>query len=153
MARPGTGANLNITQLEQILEERKRELDKLMRQRSEWEKKLNGLDRQIERLGGTAGGGRRGRGNGGGGSGRARNEQSLMDTIESVLRDRGAAMKVSEIVEAVQGTGYRSNSANFRGIVNQTLIKDKRFVQAGRGVYELKGGGGAAKAKKEKAEA
>ena len=35
-------------------------------------------------------------------------------------------------------SGYRSNSANFRSIVNQTLIKDKRFGSAGRGVYQLK---------------
>jgi hypothetical protein len=26
--------------------------------------------------------------------------------------------------------GYRSNIANFKGIVNQALIKDKRFVSA-----------------------
>jgi hypothetical protein len=47
-------------------------------------------------------------------------------------------MKVGEIMDAVLATGYRSGSANFRGIINQTLIKDKRFGQVERGVYELK---------------
>src|SRR3712207_8218784 len=55
-------------------------------------------------------------------------------------REGGKTMSVGEIVEAVERSGYRSNSANFRGIVNQTLIKDKRFQQAGRGQYQLKGG-------------
>jgi hypothetical protein len=42
----------------------------------------------------------------------------------------------------VQKSGYRSNSANFRSIVNQTLIKErKRFGQAGRGIYQLKKAG------------
>ena len=65
------------------------------------------------------------------------------------MRDNGKPMRVGEILEAVSATGYRSNSANFRGIINQTLIKErKRFNQAERGTYALKGG--AEKAKKDK---
>jgi hypothetical protein len=33
---------------------------------------------------------------------------------------------------------YRSNGANFRGIVNQTLIKESQFTSVGRGMYRLK---------------
>jgi hypothetical protein len=62
-----------------------------------------------------------------------RNEMSLVATLESVLAP-GKPMGVGEIVEAVQRKGYQSNSANFRGIVNQTLIKEKQFSSAGRGV-------------------
>jgi ribosomal protein L19E len=40
-------------------------------------------------------------------------------------------------MEGVLAAGYRSNSGNFRGIVNQALIKDKRFTSAGRGLYEM----------------
>jgi hypothetical protein len=47
-------------------------------------------------------------------------------------------MSVGEIVEGVQRRGYRSGSANFRAIVNQTLIKEKLFGSAGRGIYQLK---------------
>ena len=46
-------------------------------------------------------------------------------------------MKVADITAAILATGYKTRSANFRGIVNQTLIKDKRFVSAGRGLYQL----------------
>ena len=134
MARPATAA-FNIAQLERILHGRRSELTRLERQRSELQRKLDGLDRQIIKLNGSL----RGRRGGGPGS-RARTEQSLVEAIESVMRGNGKPMRVGDIVEAVQGTGYRSNSANFRGIVNQTLIKErKRFAAADRGLYQLKG--------------
>jgi len=150
MARPNTGLNFNIAQLERILDERRSEVSRLERQRAELQRKLDGLDRQIVKLNGGLRG-MRGRIAAGGG-GRARNARSLIETLEEVMRANGKPMKVGEIVEAVTGTGYRSNSANFRGIVNQTLIKErKRFGQADRGLYELKGGGGGeSKSKKDK---
>ena len=145
MPRPNTGLNFNIVQLERILHDRRSELSKLERQREELRRKLDGLDRQIIRLGGSARG-LRGRIAGG----RARNDRSLIETIETVMRDHGKPMRVGDILDAVSATGYRSNSANFRGIINQTLIKErKRFAQADRGVYALKSAGGE-KAKKDK---
>lgn len=152
MARPATAA-FNIAQLERILQDRRSELNRLERQRSDLQRKLDGLDRQILKLNGSLRG-RRGAGGGGGGGTRARNEVSLVEAIESALRQRGTPMRVGDIVEAVQSSGYRSNSANFRGIVNQTLIKErKRFAAADRGLYQLKGGGGGGKKEKEKASA
>jgi septal ring factor EnvC (AmiA/AmiB activator) len=149
MARPNSGLNFNIAQLERILDERRTEVTRLERQRSELARKLEGLDRQIGKLNGGLRG-MRGRLRGAGGGVRARNERSLVETLESVMRSNGKPMRVGDIVEAVSATGYRSNSANFRGIINQTLIKErKRFGQADRGVYELKGGG-EAKSKKDK---
>jgi hypothetical protein len=63
----------------------------------------------------------------------------LNDSIEGLLRKKGDAMSVGDIVSGVLAAGYNSKSANFRGIVNQALIKDKRFVKAGsRGLYQLK---------------
>jgi hypothetical protein len=140
MARPASGTNLTIAQLQRVLNDKKAELDKLHRQRSQLQKKMNVLDRQIERVNGGADGFRGVRGMGGGGGTRARNEHSLLDTIENVLRSAGKPLKVGDIMDGVLATGYRSGSANFRGIINQTLIKDKRFGQVERGTYELKGG-------------
>ena len=142
MARPASGTNLTIAQLQRVLNDKKAELDKLYRQRSTLQKKMNVLDRQIERVNGGADGLRLGRGMAGvgGGGTRARNEHSLLDTIENVLRGAGKPLKVGDIMDGVLATGYRSGSANFRGIINQTLIKDKRFGQVERGTYELKGG-------------
>ena len=70
--------------------------------------------------------------------GRVRNERSLVECLESVLKDSGKAMQVGDITDKVKACGYRTKSANFRGIVNQTLIKDKRFVSSSRGMYQLK---------------
>ena len=125
---------LNIAELERVLEVRRSELSKLTRQRSDLEKRIGAINRQIARVGGGSLGGGRRRGRGG----RARNEQSLTDTIEGVMKGSGKPMKVPDIVEGVLSSGYQSSSANFKGIVNQTLIKDKRFQQVERGVYQLK---------------
>jgi hypothetical protein len=139
------GGRFNIADLERILEDRRTEVNRLQRQlQTQWDD----LARQNTTLDGAGGGGgRRGRR---GGGGRARNDQSLADMIEAALRGNGGPMKVGDITEAVQRAGYRSGSANFRGIVNQMLIKDKRFAATDRGVYGIKGSGGG---KKERAKA
>jgi hypothetical protein len=151
MARPASGTNLSIAQLQRVLNEKKSEIDKLFRQRNELQKRIGMIDKQIERVGGGVNGLRgMGRGMGAGGGGgpgsRPRNERSLLEVIEGVLRDNGKPMKVGDIMEGVLATGYRSGSANFRGIINQTLIKDKRFGQVERGTYDLKGGASKKKA-------
>ena len=131
MARTAVNG-LTIDQLEQMLNARRSQIQKLQRQRAKIARKLDAIDDRIRQLGGSAGRGGMGRGI------RARNDQSLLEVIEFVLKNSGKPMKVGDIADAVQSRGYRSNSANFRGIVNQTLIKDKRFGSASRGVYQLK---------------
>jgi hypothetical protein len=119
---------MTINQLEQMLDSHRRKVADLTRQRSKLAKKLELMDRQIISLNG-------GRGVG---SSRAQNAKSLVATMESVLGSSSKPMGVGDIVTKVQASGYRSNSANFRALVNQTLIKEKRFASAGRGVYQLK---------------
>jgi len=135
----GKSIGLSISDLERMLNERRSMLQKLATKRAVVQRKVDAIDREIARLGGN-GAVRRGRppGSGGGGGGRVRNELSLVGSIEAALR-KGDAMSVGDIVDAVKSSGYRSNSANFRGIVNQTLIKErKRFSSPSRGVYQLK---------------
>jgi hypothetical protein len=133
-----------IAQLEQMLHGHRSELQKLQRDRAKVARRLDGLDRRIRALGGEVGGrgrngmGRRGRRVAAGGGGRVRNEKSLNDMISGVLTKAGKPLSVGDITVAVRAGGYKSNSANFRSIVNQTLIKDKRFTAADRGVYQLK---------------
>jgi hypothetical protein len=133
MARRSNGSNMSIAQLEQMLAGRKAELNQKQKEHNRLSARLQQLEGEIRQLGGSAG--RRG---GRGGGTRARNENSLLETLESVLKSNGKPMKVGDIADAAQKSGYRSNSANFRSIVNQTLIKDKRFTAASRGVYQLK---------------
>ena len=62
----------------------------------------------------------------------------LPEMLVSVLTKSSKPLPVGDIASAVKAGGYKTNSANFRGIVNQTLIKDKRFTSASRGIYQLK---------------
>jgi len=132
MARTATNG-LSLSQLERLLDHRRRDLAKLQKQRSKIQKRLDGIDSRIESIGGPLSGGRGGRR-----GSRARNAVSLQDAIHQILSRSSSAMQVGDIVDKVRATGYKSNSANFRGIVNQTLIKDKRFTAPSRGVYQLK---------------
>ncbi|MGD0387857.1 MAG: hypothetical protein ABSC42_02785 [Tepidisphaeraceae bacterium] len=129
MSRRLFAQGFSIAQLEKLLGIRRSKLTALDRLRSKLVKRLEGLDAKIASLGGSA----RSRG------GRVRNKLSLNESILAVLKRKGGPMTVGEIVSAVLAGGYASRSANFRGIVNQSLIKDKRFVNSGiRGSYQLR---------------
>ena len=110
-----------------MISTRRAALAKLTKQRAKAQKQLDTLDREIAQFGGSAARG----------SGRAKNAQSLVATLGAVLKGK-ESMFVGDIVDAVEARGYRSSSANFRGIVNQTLIKESQFASAGRGMYQLK---------------
>jgi len=130
----GRSKALTIPELERMLEERRSSVAKLQKKRDDLQSKLDDLDRQIEAAGGggpakkavslTAGG-------------RVRNASSLGDLIAGVIEGKGP-MAVGDILDAVLAEGYQSTSKNFRGIVNQTLIKDQRFHAPSRGLYAMK---------------
>lgn len=142
MPRTSAISNMSLDDIQRLIQDRQKQIRKLEKQRAKFQKKVDQIDRQIVSLGGSAG--RRGRG-----GGRARNEVSLVEAIAQVLGQGSGPMGVGDITEKVQASGYRSNAANFRGLVNQTLIKDKRFVSAGRGLYQMKGGSGGSEKKGE----
>ena len=127
MTTASTGLSLN--DLARLLAKRQREINSLTKRRSKLEKKLRALDERIHAVSG-------GRHTGAGS--RARNDVNLLDAIEAVLKKSGKPLKVGDIMEQVLKSGYRSTSANFRGIVNQTLIKGKQFQSVERGIYGLK---------------
>jgi hypothetical protein len=131
MARTRPTVDLSLAQLERLMQSRRTEVTRLSRERDKLQKKLDALNEWISQI---AGGAVPGSSTGA----RARNETSLQDVIHQVLHKSGTAMSVGDIMDKVRSAGYRSTSSNFRGIVNQTLIKDKRFSSTGRGVYQLK---------------
>lgn len=65
--------------------------------------------------------------------GRASNGMTLEDTLVKVLS--GRTMGVSEAADAVRQAGYHSSAANFRTIVNQTLLRSERIKKVARGSY------------------
>jgi hypothetical protein len=95
------------------------------------------LERQINAMSGSTMV-RRGPGRPRGSTGRKRprNESNLVEALAKVLD--GKTMRVNEVTEAVQRAGYKTSAANFRTIVNQTLIKSDRFKRVGRGQYTAK---------------
>lgn len=123
---------LTIAALELLLTKQRSAVDDLVAERE-------AIDSKIAAMIGTGktGNARTGTTKTGKGATRAKNTVSLPDTMEAVLKRHSKPLGVQEIVAAVLKHGYKTNSANFRGIVNQTLIKDGRFKAADRGVYQL----------------
>ena len=133
MPRPPNPAELTISDLERMLQKRRSALQSLARERDVAQRRVDALDAKIRLLrgGSTVGNGAPGR--------RRRNETSLVGTLAQVLRKAGKPLNVGDIVEKVQAFGYRSTAANFRALVNQTLIKQRDlFANAGRGLYQIK---------------
>lgn len=125
---------LTIAELEKELRSRKTELKSLYRRRRPIAARLAAIDSRMEKIGGAPMNGS----NGANGHAPARdaNGKTLLEMLEAVMKS-GRAFTVGQIVAKVTRRGYRSKSANFRGIVNQTLIKEKRFRQVARGTYQM----------------
>jgi hypothetical protein len=127
MAKTGSSlAKLSTQEIQSELRKREGAIKRLEKARQKAFERLNEIDAQLAELGGSAGGVRR----------RARNDSNLVDALFQVLS--GTTMGVTEVAGAVQQAGYRTTSPNFRTIVNQALIKDKRFKRVGRGKYTAK---------------
>lgn len=135
-------STLSVSDLQAELSRRKKRVHTLVRKRNRLVSQLQTIDAQIQAEGGVdmvrMAPGRRGAAGGGGGGGgkRPRNSANLADSMAKVLS--GKTMGVTELAEAVQKAGYQTTSPNFRTIVNQTLIKDKRFKRIERGQYTVR---------------
>lgn len=65
------------------------------------------------------------------------NPKNIRDKIYIILFEKGKYMHFSEIAEAIKGSEFRRKDVTTQAIHNE-LIKDKRFVLVGRGIYALK---------------
>ncbi len=121
---------LSMVELQAELNRRQRAAGSLLKRRDRLLRDLDEVNMQIAKSG-NAGGGKNGR------RMRARNANSLVETILQVLN--GRTMGVNEIADAVQKSGYISTSPAFRTIVNQTLINHaSKFKRVSRGQYAAK---------------
>lgn len=129
---------LSTDELQAELARRERAAQRLATKREKLLAQVAEIDTELASWGYEAVGGARSRSAAaGGGRKRPRNEMNLVDTLAKALK--GKTMGVTEAAEAAQKLGYRSSSANFRNIVNQTLLKhDKVFRKVGRGQYTAK---------------
>lgn len=65
------------------------------------------------------------------------NPKNIRDKIYVVLYENGKPMHFNEIAESIKGSDFKRKDVTTQAIHNE-LIKDKRFVLIGRGIYALK---------------
>jgi len=127
-------SNLSIAQLQQEIARRRKLLPKLIAQR-------DALDREITELQGlgtspaaaaasrAAKKLRRRR--------RARNKVNLANALAQFMKGK-AKVAIGEAMEGVLAAGYKSKARDFRSVVNNMLLNDKRFKKVARGEFALK---------------
>jgi hypothetical protein len=123
-------STLSTLDLQREIVRRRRGIVSLERKREKLMKQLHAVEAAIREQGiavGSSVGGKR-----------PRNTANLADALAALLAN--ATMSVTEAAEKVQEAGYRTTSPNFRTIVNQTFLKDKRFRRVSRGRYTAQGG-------------
>lgn len=120
---------MTTAELQAELQRRERNIRKLERRREKLLEDLAAIDSELAAEGAlsASGGIRR----------RPRNESNLVEALAGVLK--GKTMSVTEATQAVQQAGYMTTAANFRTIVNQALIREKKvFKKVARGQYTAK---------------
>lgn len=65
------------------------------------------------------------------------NPKNIRDKIYVILHEQGKHMHFNEIAEAIKESSFKRKDVTTQAIHNE-LIKDKRFVLIGRGIYALK---------------
>ncbi len=65
------------------------------------------------------------------------NPKNIRDKIYVILKEHGKHLHFNEIAEAIKGSSFKRKDVTTQAIHNE-LIKDKRFVLIGRGIYALK---------------
>jgi hypothetical protein len=65
------------------------------------------------------------------------NPRNIRDKIYVILSEHGKHMHFNEIADAIKASNFKRKEVTTQAIHNE-LIKDKRFVLIGRGIYALK---------------
>lgn len=65
------------------------------------------------------------------------NPKNIRDKIYVILKENGKQMHFNEIAKAIKDSDFKRKDVTTQAIHNE-LIKDKRFVLIGRGIYALK---------------
>ena len=68
---------------------------------------------------------------------RAKNKVGLADALAAFVKGK-KKVAIGEAMEGVLAAGYKSNARDFRNVVNNMLLTDKRFKKIGRGEFALK---------------
>ena len=127
--KPSSLNSMSMAELHAELQRRERGVRKLERRRERLLSELAQVDTELAAVGAlsASGGIRR----------RPRNEMNLVDSLAVVLTSK--TMSVTDVTAEVQKARYLTTAANFRTIVNQALIREKKvFKKVSRGQYTAK---------------
>ena len=128
---------LTTDDLQAELKRRERAARQLATRREKLVAQIDEIDAELASFGYEVTDAPRGRRGSSGRGSRPRNEMSLVEALAKALK--GKTMGVSEAADAAAALGYKSTSANFRNIVNQTLLKHPdHFKKVERGQYTAK---------------
>jgi hypothetical protein len=122
--------------------ESRQEVQKLKQQREKIARELNKVEQKISNIASGKSSAPAGKtaakktARRGGRQNRPKNKMSLEDTLAKIMQGKESC-GVAELAQAATESGYKSNAANFRLIVNQTLVKSDRFKKVERGRYTL----------------
>ena len=127
--QPARLSAVTTDELAREMARRQRAINSLERRREKLVTQIADIDTELRNYGAAAGAT-------GGVRKRARNKMNLADALAELLT--GQSLSVTEAADKVREAGYQTTSANFRTIVNQTLLKDPRFNKVARGLYTTK---------------
>jgi hypothetical protein len=122
-------SGISFEDLQAEMARRSKLVNRLERRRTRLHAELAEVDAELSSFGALSanGGIRR----------RPRNDMNLVDTLQKVLNNK--TMSVTDAAQAARDSGYMTTAANFRTIVNQALIREKKtFKKDSRGQYTAK---------------
>ena len=125
-----------VAQLEKMLHKKKAMLDKLLRQRSQLQKKLAQVEQRIIEIGGPAGEGRAARTV----RRRPKNAKTLLVAVNDVLAHHKKGLTLRELAAKLLASGYKTSSANFQNTLYQCLYhnSDKLAHDAKSHTYRIR---------------
>jgi len=124
MAR--TSSNLSLSDLQQILDERKSQAHELSKRRDQLTKELAKIDAELQEIVGKK---RRGAPKGVRRGKRPKNERSLREIIFDLLGKSKKGITLADLEPKVLEAGYKSASKNFSNMIYQCLYNSQGIAQ------------------------
>jgi len=123
-----------VAQLERILLRKKTALEKLLRQRTQLQKKLAQVERRIVEIGGAEGGKPRPPRR------RPKNPQTLLVAVTQMLAQHKKGLTLRDLANKLLASGYKTSSTNFQNTLYQCLYhnSDKLAHDAKNHTYRIK---------------
>jgi benzoyl-CoA reductase/2-hydroxyglutaryl-CoA dehydratase subunit BcrC/BadD/HgdB len=126
-------ASLSLADLERQIDDRRSQVETLLRKRDQLAQEVERLDAEIQESLTTGGARRRA------GRKRVKNEAPLRTVVLEVLRKNKKGLSLKDLAQRVKDTGYKSHSRTFSNVVYQCLYTTPEIVyDDATGLYRIK---------------